>query len=283
GMALHHASGGSAFDVWDKWSQMSKKYDDATMPYKWHSFGRSANPVTLGTLAHYAEQGGWVQPVTFTPEIEFDFTPYEEKDTLEIDIGGVDLLRPPGLAGQLASWIETRARRKREQLAAMAAITAMGNIFGLRYIDDLDRATTNLFVFNVAGSGTGKEAVQDAIREIMVICGMAEAVHGTIKSEQEVMRNLLRHHRHPDVGLLQSRRLDDPERRRQGRGQGRASQGTDQDREAAGGTGREVLPDQPQGQHRVPAVDHRAGPVPPFPDPVRLHHPGELRRTGGLS
>lgn len=193
GMALHHASGGSAFDVWDKWSQMSKKYDDATMPYKWHSFGRSANPVTLGTLAHYAEQGGWVQPVTFTPEIEFDFTPYEEKDTLDIDIGGVDLLRPPGLAGQLASWIETRARRKREQLAAMAAITAMGNIFGLRYIDDLDRATTNLFVFNVAGSGTGKEAVQDAIREIMVICGMAEAVHGTIKSEQEVMRNLLRH------------------------------------------------------------------------------------------
>jgi hypothetical protein len=193
GMALHHASGGSAYGVWDAWSQKSKKYDETSMPYKWHSFGRSANPVTLGTLAHYAEQNGWTQPVTFVPDVEFDFTPYEAKDSIDIDTAGVDLLRPPGLAGQVATWIESRTRRKREQLAAMAAIAAIGNICGLRYIDDLDRSTTNLFIFNVAGSGTGKEAVQDCIREIMVVCGMAEAVHGTIKSEQEVMRNLLRH------------------------------------------------------------------------------------------
>jgi hypothetical protein len=71
GMALHHATGGSAFDLWDKWSQQSKKYDDTSMQYKWQSFGRSANPVTLGTLVHYAEEGGYVQPVTFTPNVEF--------------------------------------------------------------------------------------------------------------------------------------------------------------------------------------------------------------------
>ena len=71
GMAIHHATGGAAFDLWDRWSQQSSKYDSEEMPKKWQSFGRSANPVTLGTLMHYAEEGGYVQPVTFTPNTEF--------------------------------------------------------------------------------------------------------------------------------------------------------------------------------------------------------------------
>jgi hypothetical protein len=50
GMALHHATGGAAFDLWDRWSQQSSKYDTEEMGTKWHSFGRSANHVTLGTL-----------------------------------------------------------------------------------------------------------------------------------------------------------------------------------------------------------------------------------------
>lgn len=71
GMALHHASGGTAIEVWDKWSQQSAKYKDSEITTKWHSFGKGSNPVTLGTLAHYAEQGGWKQPVTFTPDVKF--------------------------------------------------------------------------------------------------------------------------------------------------------------------------------------------------------------------
>ena len=164
------------------------------MPRKWHSFGKGANPVTLGTLAHYAEQGGWKQPVTFKSDVEFDFPEVEETKTADkIDTKGVDLLRPPGLIGRMAEWIDSRGRKARERLASMAAIYAMGNIAGLRYIDDRDRATTNLFVFNVAGSGSGKEAIVQAINEIMLHCGMSPATHGTIKSEQEITRNLTRH------------------------------------------------------------------------------------------
>jgi hypothetical protein len=194
GMALHHASGGSALDVWDQWSQQSSKYVSDEMPRKWHSFGKGANPVTLGTLVHYAEQGGWKQPVTFQPDVEFDFPEVEEtKAADKIDTKGVDLLRPPGLVGRMAEWIDSRGRKPRERLAAMAAIYALGNIAGLRYIDDRDRATTNLFVFNVAGSGSGKEAIVQSINEIMLHCGMSPATHGTIKSEQEITRNLTRH------------------------------------------------------------------------------------------
>jgi len=192
GMALHHASGGTAYDLWEAWSAQSSKHDDHVMPNKWHSFGKSANPVTLGTLAHHAEQGGWRMPVTFRPDVEFDFPVVEERRVDLLDTRGVDLLRPPGLTGRVAEWINQRGRRPREHLSAMAAVYAMGNICGLRYTDDLDRATTNLFVFNVAGSGSGKEAIVQAVIEIMVACGLASATHGTIKSEQEITRNLTR-------------------------------------------------------------------------------------------
>lgn len=193
GMALHHSSGGTAIDVWDQWSQQSSKYKDSEIATKWHSFGKGANPVTLGTLAHYAERGGWKQPVTFTPDVEFDFPDsVEPEDGETIDTSGIDILRPPGLIGRLAEWIDQRGRRPRERLAAMAAIYAMGNI-SLRYIDDRDRTTGNMFLFNVAGSASGKEAVVQAVGEIMLHCGMSAATHGTIKSEQEITRNLTRH------------------------------------------------------------------------------------------
>jgi hypothetical protein len=194
GMALHHATGGAGFDLWDRWSQQSAKYDDTSMEYKWHSFGKSANPVTLGTLVHYAERNGYIQPVTFTPSVEFQFeTPEQYSGPMAIDISSFDPLRPPGFAGKLAAWIESRTRRKREALAAMSAIWAMGVAFGLHYRDDRDRATTNLFVFNVAGSGSGKDGILSATAEILEACGLSAAVHGTIKSEQEIARNLTRH------------------------------------------------------------------------------------------
>jgi len=194
GMALHHATGGAAFDLWDQWSQQSSKYDTEEMGTKWHSFGRSANPVTLGTLVHYAEEGGYIQPVTFTPTKEFVFeTPEEYLAPKAIDTSSFDALRPPGLAGQLATWIESRTRRKREALASMSAIWVMGVAFGLHYRDDRDRATTNLFVFNVAASGSGKDGILGATAEVLMHCGLSAAVHGTIKSEQEIARNLTRH------------------------------------------------------------------------------------------
>ena len=66
GMAAHHASGGTAFDVWDKWSNGGTKYPGRDkLERRWHSFGKSANPVTLGTLVHYAKAAGWTQSVEF--------------------------------------------------------------------------------------------------------------------------------------------------------------------------------------------------------------------------
>ena len=191
GMAAHHASGGTAFDIWDKWSNGGTKYPGRDkLERRWHSFGKSANPVTLGTLVHYAEQNGWKQSVEFTPTVDYS---EEVVSGLPFDISDIDLKRPPGFVGTVAEWINDQCRRPREHLAVAGAITAMGNIIGLRYTDDLDGVTGNLFMFCVAGSRTGKEAILQSITELHKAVGIHIATHGSIKSEQELMRNLTRH------------------------------------------------------------------------------------------
>jgi hypothetical protein len=188
GMALHHASSGTAYDLWEAWSSTSSKHDAADMAKKWHSFGKSANPVTLGTLVHYAEAGGWKWPVTFsTNEI------VEEVEQDEIDLLGIDLRRPPGFVGEIAAWIEDQCRYKRETISVGAALVAMGNIAGLKYSDPVSSVTTNMIGFCVAASGTGKDSILDGAAYILETANLKAACVGGIKSEQEIVRNLVEH------------------------------------------------------------------------------------------
>lgn len=195
GMALHHATGGSptGFQLWIDWSTTSKKHDPAAMPARWSSFGRSANPVTLGTLAHLATAGGWIRPVEFGPADFAEPEPSLPARTAGTDLSGIDLTCPPGFVGELAAWIEANNRRPRRNLAVAAALCAVANVAGLRYTDDRDGVTTNLFALCVAGSRTGKESVLQSITEIHRAAGIAPATHGSIKSEQEIVKNLTRH------------------------------------------------------------------------------------------
>lgn len=190
GMAVHLVTNGDGFELWDEWARKGSKYDPRDMAKKWHSFGKSANPVTFGTLAHYAEEAGWVAPVEFTNDIHFE---YDEATGDEVDTSGMDLLRPPGFVGRLADWINQRNRHARESLAVAAAIATVSSTAGMRYVDPLDGITPNVFLFGVAGSATGKESVLKSHQELLRAAGVSSAVHGGIKSEQEIYRNLTRH------------------------------------------------------------------------------------------
>lgn len=192
GMACHDASGGTAFSVWDEWSARGTKYPEDGLEKRWHSFGKSASPVTIGTLIYHAEQGGWVRPVTFDAA-EIPAIETAKDDGLPFDISGVDLNCPPGFVGTVTDWINGQCFYERRKLAVGAALTAIGNIAGMKYTDDKDGVTTNLFTFGVAGSRSGKEAVHQSLSAIMREVGLAPAVHGSIKSEQEIVTNLVRH------------------------------------------------------------------------------------------
>jgi hypothetical protein len=194
GMAIHHSTGGTGFELWDSWSAKGSKYPDSPTLYKrWHSFGKSANPVTLGTLVHHAENGGWVMPISIAPVEGVCFDEPIKKNGLPMDISGVDLTRPPGFVGKVAEWINSQCRKPREVLAVGSALSVVSNAIGMRYTDAKDRVSANLFVFGVAGSGTGKESINKAQTALHMAMGFGPATHGLLKSEQEVVKNIIRH------------------------------------------------------------------------------------------
>lgn len=190
GMGIHHTTSGSdeGLALWHEWARLSQKYNPWGMDKKWHSFGKSPNPITLGTLIAKAEANGYQRSVTF-PVVE-DEAPTPDGHPFPVD--NIDLLRPPGFVGKITDWINSQSRFPRERLAVAASLVSMGNIIGLRMIDDKDGVTANLFMFCVSASATGKEAVLQATSSIHQAAGIQAAVHGSIKSEQEITRNLVR-------------------------------------------------------------------------------------------
>lgn len=217
GMALHHATQGAGFELWDNWSAPGDTYPGSNnLSSQWERFGKAGNPVTLGTVFYHAEKGGWKQEeeplelpagswmaalaagdsVKQLDEVAETLIDKENKVVTvstrhPFHIDGVDLLRPPGFVGELCKWINGQSRYPRENLAVAAALQAASNVAGLRYTDDMDGVTTNLFMLCVADSATGKEAILQAVGEVHQAAGISRAAVGSIKSEQEIVRNLL--------------------------------------------------------------------------------------------
>lgn len=200
GMAIHHCLGGGGFDIWDSWSAPSTKYGGTSVLSKhWHSFGKTSNPVGYGTLLHYANEGGYCEPVTFV----YDGSLGTIEDDSEAMGGGVtvkhlldepiDPRRPPDFLGELTQWINDQCLYPRENLAVAAALCAVSSLAGMRYTDELDNMTPNIMAFCVAGSGTGKEQIMQSYLAIIKAASVQSALHGGFKSEQEIMRNLIRH------------------------------------------------------------------------------------------
>lgn len=129
-----------------------------------------------------------------------DFAPSEpeapeanDKFPPPFPLDGVDLLSPPGFAGDVAAWIDSQCRYPRRRLAVASALVTLGNIGGLRHEDTRDGVTANMLAFCVAASATGKEAVMQATTDLHIAAGVHYALQGGIKSEQEIMRNLIEH------------------------------------------------------------------------------------------
>jgi hypothetical protein len=75
----------------------------------------------------------------------------------------------------------------------IGALTTIGNLAGLRYTDDKDGVSLNLLSLCVSASATGKETILQAVILLHEVAKTQGAVSGNIKSEQEIVRNLIRH------------------------------------------------------------------------------------------
>jgi hypothetical protein len=127
-----------------------------------------------------------------------DFAPPEPEQPEENDkfpppfsLDGIDLLTPPGFVGDVAAWIDSQCRYPRRRLAVASALVTVGNVGGMRHEDTRDGITANMLAFCVAASSTGKEAVMQATTDLHIAAGIHYALQGGIKSEQEIMRNLI--------------------------------------------------------------------------------------------
>lgn len=111
GMALHEVTGGTGFEIWDKWSKRGKKYPGRdVLDKRWHSFGKSATRVGYGTLHKYATQSGWQEPVTFEyqdDERQDDSTPTDDEPA------------PPKQRHQI--WLDTLMESRLGRVNRMAA------------------------------------------------------------------------------------------------------------------------------------------------------------------
>ena len=201
GMAIHHCLSGGGVELWDNWSSSGAKYCGYGKIQKhWHSFGKTSNPVGYGTLLHYANEGGYCEPVTFVydgslgaaddvPNVNLDSV----KSVKHLLDEPVDVRRPPSFVGELTQWINDQCLYPRENLAVAAALTAVSSLAGMRYTDELDGMSPNILAFCIAGSGTGKEQIMQSYLQIIKAAQVQSALHGGFKSEQEIMRNLIRH------------------------------------------------------------------------------------------
>lgn len=125
---------------------------------------------------------------------DFEATHVEEDDFgLPVDVSDIDLASPPGFVGKVTDWIDGQCRYPRRRLCVASAITAIGNIGGMSHYDLHDGVTANMLSFCVAASSTGKEAVMQAFSDLHVAAGVQRAMQGGIKSEQELVRNLIEH------------------------------------------------------------------------------------------
>lgn len=125
---------------------------------------------------------------------DFEAAHVEEDDfALPISVSDVDLTRPPGFVGQVTDWIDGQCRYPRRRLCVAAAMAAIGNIGGMSNYDARDGVSANILAFCVAASSTGKEAVMQAFNDLHIAAGIQGALQGTIKSEQEIIRNLIEH------------------------------------------------------------------------------------------
>lgn len=82
--AVHHETGGDrqGFSLVSDWSAQWPDHDQAELAAKWKSFGKSADPVTVGTLKRLAQEGGWSEMASLMRRVQ-DLTEDSASDVIQ--------------------------------------------------------------------------------------------------------------------------------------------------------------------------------------------------------
>ena len=150
-------------------------------------------------VAHYANEldseGQKDRQRVNAQQSETDF-PSESAETIqnmfsdsEPQAQNVDLLNPPGLAGQICQYIQSKARRLRPELYPLAALHYMASIGRNRESEYTTKF--NLLTLGIASTAAGKEAPQNAVKTLSNEAGSSKHIHGGSGSFKDLIINLV--------------------------------------------------------------------------------------------
>jgi hypothetical protein len=100
-----------------------------------------------------------------------------------------DLLRPPGLVGDLAEWIASTAFKPQPMLALANSLAFCGALFGRKVATESD-LRTNIYCLGVAHSGAGKEHSRKSIKRLCTAVGLEDKLLAgeDVSSDTAVLR-----------------------------------------------------------------------------------------------
>jgi hypothetical protein len=96
-----------------------------------------------------------------------------------------ELLRVPGLVGDLAEWINESSIKPQPVLALGAAIAAMATVLG-RKVQTRTGLRTNIYALGVGETGCGKERARQAIKKLFAEVGLDGQIGESFASDSAV-------------------------------------------------------------------------------------------------
>ncbi|MEQ6886463.1 hypothetical protein [Salicola sp. Rm-C-2C1-2] len=102
---------------------------------------------------------------------------------------GVDLMQPPGLAGEICKYISLKARRPRPELYPFAALHLMALVG--KHRQSVYTSKLNLMTLAIATTAAGKEAPQSATKSLAHDAYCSGLIHGDSGSFKDLVYNLL--------------------------------------------------------------------------------------------
>jgi len=142
--------------------------------------------------AHMAAQDDPIADIRALFEKPAEDPEPEEETPERPNANGVDLLKPPGLAGEICRYMALNARRSSPELYPLAALHLMALVGRKRrslYTDKL-----NLITLSIAPTAAGKENTQDAVKRLARDHYCSNLIHGNAGSFKELVLNLLEGH-----------------------------------------------------------------------------------------
>jgi hypothetical protein len=195
GLCLKSTDDDRAFDLWDEWSKRGPKYDGNEMWLKWQGFKVSGG-AHLESVFYWAMDAGWPnkqEPVSTRPvaEIRLDeVEPVIDADPHKQEDVPAQLLSPPGVMGDLTSWINATAIMPQPRFAMIGALMATGAMLGRRYVTQTG-LQPNLYLNDVGPTASGKDHPRKAIRKLLREAGHAQFMGpGRFKSGESIFTML---------------------------------------------------------------------------------------------